>query len=156
MKLTRARDLLVTGGIAVVIAVLLLVVSYDSIPPLPVLAGATLLVLALLELVITVTLRPRLARRPGTKRVPPLQAVRVVALAKASSLLGALMAGGWLGVLIYVLPRRSSITAAAHDTVSGVVGLLSAGALIAVALWLEYSCRAPDDEDDDRTMPRSR
>ncbi|HEX4720948.1 MAG TPA: DUF3180 domain-containing protein [Pseudonocardiaceae bacterium] len=159
MRFTRARDLAVAGGVAAVLVTLFLIVGYDSVPPLPVLAGATLLVLAALELVFTLTLRPRLAGKPGTKPVPPLQAVRAVALAKASSLLGSIMVGGWLGVLIFVFPRRSSIVAAANDTTSGVVGLVSAVALIAVALWLEYCCRTPDDDrnsrDDRSTLPRS-
>jgi len=158
VRLTRARDLVLAGVLAAVVVTVLLIVAYDSVPPLPVLAGATLLVLAVLELVFTLTLRPRLAGKQGTKPVPALQAVRAVALAKASSLLGAIMAGGWLGVLVYVVPRRSTIDAAAHDTTSGVVGLVSAAALIAAALWLEYSCRAPDDRDrrdDETTLPRS-
>ena len=137
MRFTRARDLAVAGALAAVVVTLLLIVGYDSVPPLPVLAGATLLVLAVLELVFTLTLRPRLAGKPGTKPVPALQAVRAVALAKASSLLGAIMVGAWLGVLIFVFPRRSSVVAAGHDTTSGVVGLVSAAAQIAAALWLE-------------------
>ena len=158
MRFTRARDLVVAGVVAAVLVTLLLIVGYGSIPPLPALAGATLLVLAVLELAFALTLRRRLAGRPGTRPVPPLQAVRAVALAKASSMLGALMAGGWLGVLVYVFPRRSTVVAAANDTTSGVVGLVSAAALIAAALWLEYCCRAPDDRnsrDDKTTLPRS-
>ena len=158
MRVTRARDLALAGALAGVVVVLLLVVGYDSVPPLPVLAGGTLFVLAVLEAGYTLALRPRLAGRRGTKPVPALQAVRVVALAKASSLLGAIMAGGWLGELVFVLPKRGTIVAAANDTTSGVVGLVSAAALIAAALWLEYSCRAPDDRnrrDDSTTMPRS-
>jgi hypothetical protein len=141
------------GVVVAVLANLLLVFAYDAVPPLPALAGGTLGVLAVLELGYTVSLRPRLARKPGTRPVPPLVAVRVVALAKASSMLGAIMTGGWLGVLVYVLPKRSEVVAAAGDTTSSVVGLVSAAALIASALWLEYSCRAPDDSDrrDDET-----
>lgn len=158
MRLTRARDLALAGVLTGVVVFLLLLVSYDAVPPLPALAGGTLLVLALLELGYTLALRPRLAGKRGTKPVPALQAVRVVALAKASSLLGAIMAGGWLGVLVFVLPKRGTVVAAANDTTSGVVGLVSAAALIAAALWLEYSCRAPDDrnqQDDSNTLPRS-
>jgi hypothetical protein len=158
VKLTRARDLVLTGVVVAVVVTLLLIVDYDAVPPLPTPAGATLLVLAVLELVFTLTLRPRLAGKSGTKPVPALAAVRAVALAKASSLLGAIMVGGWLGVLVYVVPRRASVVAAAHDTTSGVVGLVSAAALIAAGLWLEYSCRAPQDRDrrdDQNTLPRS-
>jgi hypothetical protein len=50
--------------------------------------------------------------------------------------------------LVYVLPKRAQLTVAANDTTSAVVALVSAAALIAAALWLEYCCRAPEDPDD--------
>ncbi len=127
---------------------LLLILDYEALPPLPVLAGASLLVLAVVELAFAQSLRARLAGREGTRPVPALLAARAVALAKASSLLGAIMAGAWLGVLVYVLPRRAEMISAAGDTNSSVVGLVSAAALIAAALWLEHCCRAPEDDDD--------
>ena len=148
MRFTRARDLVLVGVITAVVVNVLLLIGYDSLPPLPTLAGGTLLVLAVLELGFALVLRPRLARKAGTRPVPPLQAVRVVALAKASSLLGAIMAGAALGALVYVLPKRAQLTVAAHDTTSAVIALISAAALIAAALWLEYCCRAPEDPDD--------
>jgi Protein of unknown function (DUF3180) len=148
VRFTRARDLVLVGVIAAVLANLLLLVGYDSLPPLPTLAGGTLFVLAVLELVSALVLRPRLAHKPGTRPVPPLQAVRVVALAKASSLLGAIIAGAALGALVYVVPKRVQLVVAAHDTTSAVVALVSGAALIAAALWLEYCCRAPEDRED--------
>jgi len=69
-------------------------------------------------------------------------------LAKASSLLGAIMAGAALGAFVYLVPKRAQLIVAAHDTTSAVVALVSGAALIAAALWLEYSCRAPEDPDD--------
>lgn len=158
MKFTRTRDLVVTGVVVGVLVNLLLMLDYESLPPLPVLAGASLLALAVVELVFAQSLRARLAGKDGTKPVPPLLAARALALAKASSLLGAIMAGAWLGVLVYVLPKRADIVSAAGDTNSSVVGLVSAAALIAAALWLEHNCRAPQDRDDqgDQTrLPRS-
>ncbi|HYS39280.1 MAG TPA: DUF3180 domain-containing protein [Pseudonocardiaceae bacterium] len=148
MRFTRARDLVLAGVITAVVVNVLLLIGYDSLPPLPTLAGGTLLVLAVIELAFAIVLRPRLARKPGTRPVPALQAVRVVALAKASSLLGSIMAGAALGALVYVLPKRAQLTVAANDTTSAVVALVSAAALIAAALWLEYCCRAPEDPDD--------
>jgi len=148
VRFTRARDLVLVGVIAAAVANLLLLVGYDSLPPLPTLAGGTLFVLAVLELIFALVLRPRLSRKPGTRPVPALQAVRVVALAKASSLLGAIMAGAALGALVYVVPKRAQLVVAANDTTSAVVALIGAAALIASALWLEYCCRAPEDRDD--------
>jgi hypothetical protein len=158
VKFTRTRDLVITGVVVGVLVNLLLVVDYESLPALPTLAGATLLVLAVVELVFAFSLRARLAGREDTKPVPPLVAARAVALAKASSLLGAIMAGAWLGVLVYALPKRAQLISAAGDTRTAVVGLVSAGALIAAGLWLEYVCRAPEDDGhggDRGGVPRS-
>ncbi|HEY3751002.1 MAG TPA: DUF3180 domain-containing protein [Pseudonocardiaceae bacterium] len=148
MKFTRTRDLVIAGAVIAVLVNLLMIFSYDSLPPLPRLAGATLLLLAVVELVFAQSLRARLAGRSGTKPVPSLVAARAVALAKASSLLGAIMVGAWLGVLVYVLPKRADIISASGDTNTSVIGLVSAAALIAAGLWLEHSCRAPEDRDD--------
>jgi uncharacterized membrane protein len=145
MKPTRTRDLVIAGVVLAVLVNLILLVGYDSLPPLPAPAGATLLVLAVVEVFVAWSLRGRLAGKPGTRPVPPLVAVRAVVLAKASSLLGAIMTGAWAGALVYLLPRRSTIVAAAGDTTSAVIGLVSAAALIAAGLWLEYCCRAPED-----------
>jgi hypothetical protein len=140
--LTRARDLASVGLVALVLANLGLRFGYSAIPELPILGGITLAVLGVAELILALSLRPRVRRR-DTEDLPARTAVRVVVLAKASSLFGAIMLGGWLGLLTYVLPRSGAFPAAGHDAVAGVVGALSAAALVAAALWLEYVCRSP-------------
>lgn len=147
MRFTRARDLVIAGIVAGIVVNLLLQLSYDSLPPLPLLAGATFFVIAVIETWFAFSLRSRINRKPGTTQVRALTAVRAVALAKASSLIGAVMAGAWLGVLVYVLPLTSQISVAGGDTRSSIVGIVSAAALIAAGLWLEHCCRTPDDPD---------
>lgn len=144
MTPTRTRDLVGAGAIAAVLANLLLQLSYGDVPPLPQLAGTTLLVVAVVEVALGTTLRARIRHRPGTRPVQALVAARAVVLAKASSVAGAITAGAWLGVLGYVLPLRSQLQAAASDTVSALIGVVCAGALVAAGLWLEYCCRTPD------------
>lgn len=148
MRRTRPRDLVVALVLAGIIVNLVMQNSYEAIPHLPVAAGLTMLVLAVVELLLTVAMRPRLRHKQDTRPVEPVTAVRMLVLAKASSVLGALMVGAWAGVLGYVLPRSSRVTAAASDTTSGIVGLVCSGALVAAALWLEYNCRTPDDHED--------
>ncbi|HET8642505.1 MAG TPA: DUF3180 domain-containing protein [Pseudonocardiaceae bacterium] len=145
MRPTRISDLLAALAVAALVTSGLLRLVYDDLPTLPTLAGVSLGVLAIGEAVFGHSLRTRIRERPRT--VQPFTAVRAVVLAKASSLLGALMAGWWLGVLGYVVPRRDEFEAASSDTVSAVVGLLCALALAAAGLWLEYCCRTPDDRD---------
>jgi hypothetical protein len=145
---TRARDLASVGLIALVLTNLGLRLGYRAIPELPTLGGITLGVLGAAELVLALLLRPRVLRRPETQPLAAQVALRVVVLAKASSLFGSIMLGGWLGLLTYVLPRAGDFPAARHDAAAGAVGAVSAAALVAAALWLEYACRAPRGGED--------
>jgi hypothetical protein len=148
MKFTRARDLVVAAVLAGLFVHLLLRIGYGQLPPLPTSAGSTLAMIAVVEAVFGYSLRARIRHRPGTRPVAPLTAARAVVLAKASSLLGALMLGGWVAVLVYALPKRDDVPAAASDTVSAIVGTACAAALVAAALWLEYCCRTPRAPDE--------
>jgi hypothetical protein len=148
MHFTRARDLVVAGLLAAGIVYVVVRVAYGDLPPLPTLAGSTLLVLAIIEAALGASLRSRIRKPEGGRPIQPLTAARAVALAKASSLLGAIMLGAWLGMLGYLLPKRAEVAAAAEDVPSGVVGMACAAALIAAALYLEWCCRTPDDQDN--------
>jgi hypothetical protein len=59
--------------------------------------------------------------------------------------MGALVLGWWVGVLVYFLPRRSWLRAAAEDTTGTVVAAVSALALLVAALWLQHCCISPQD-----------
>jgi hypothetical protein len=146
MHFTRARDLVLTGLVAAVLVYLLVRSFYGQMPPLPTFAGVTLVVLAVVEAWFGATLRSRI--RNPRRNVQALTAARAVALAKASSILGAIMLGAWLAILAYVFPRRAELTAAADDFPSTVVGVICAAVLIAAALYLEWCCRTPRDQDN--------
>jgi uncharacterized protein DUF3180 len=146
MRFTRARDLVATGIVTGVLGYLLVLQFYGELPRLPTFAGVTLLALAAVEVGLAVAVRNRIRRRTAT-----LQAVtiaRAVALAKASSILGAIMLGAWLALFGYLFPLRDELAAAAHDLPSAIVGLGCSAVLIAAALWLEWCCRVPDDQDE--------
>jgi hypothetical protein len=162
MHFTRARDLAGAGLVSAVLVFLVVQLSYGNLPPLPRLAGAPLLALAIAEAALGVSLRGRIRRmiegKPDQGRpLQPLTAARAVALAKASSLLGAIMLGAWVGVLAFLLPRRTEILAAEHDVPSAVIGAVCSAALIAAALWLEFCCRVPGDRGDQnqKSQPES-
>lgn len=150
MTFTRPRDLVAAGAITAILVNLLLRVSYGDVPLLPQFAGTTLLVFAVAEAVLGHTLRARIRRRPGTRPVQALTAAKAVALAKASSLAGAMTLGAWVGVLVHVVPLRDRIEPANSDTVTAVIGAVCSAALVAAGLWLEYCCRTPDLPDDRR------
>ncbi len=145
MTPTRARDLVAVALGTAILVHLLVQLRYGSLPPLPTLAGTTLLAFAAAETVLGFTVRDRIRRYPRTRPVQALTAAKAVALAKASSVAGALVLGAWLGVLGYVAPRWDNFPAAASDTVAALIGAVCAAALVAAGLWLEYCCRTPED-----------
>lgn len=147
MHFTRPRELVFATLLGFVLAFLLFQAAYDTLPSLPTLAGTTLLVLAVFEAVLAFVIRVRIRSH---QVVTGIWIARAVALAKASSLLGALMLGVWLGVLAFLVPRAERLTAASDDLPAAIVGSVCAAALIAAALWLEYSCRTPEPPDRDR------
>jgi Protein of unknown function (DUF3180) len=154
VRTRTSPSLLLVAAVAAGLAVNVLVqAAYGELPPLPLLAGLTPLVLGLAEFVLAAVLRARIRRRPGARPVDALAMARAVALAKASSLAGALVGGAWLGVLAYVLPLRDRVDAAGADTASAVVGVVGAAVLVGAGLWLEHCLRTPDDSggDDDRS-----
>jgi hypothetical protein len=93
----------------------------------------------------------KVARRKENARIDPFYATRVVVLAKASSLCGALLAGGGLGIAGFLLTRSVvpgvGSVAMAFTTAAGAI-LLLVGGLVA-----EYMCTIPP-EDDDKPNPR--
>ncbi|MFI6870637.1 DUF3180 domain-containing protein [Nocardia sp. NPDC050406] len=152
MRPTRVLDLFANLLLAAVVAWIATKAAYSSFPPISVFAGASLLPVAVLEVVLAFVIRARVGDRrigEGPGRLHPITAARAVALAKASAQVGSLVAGVWLGFLVWILPERSDLRAAAGDTPGAVVGLLASVALVAAALWLEYCCQAPSEPPDE-------
>ncbi|HMA47738.1 MAG TPA: DUF3180 domain-containing protein [Frankiaceae bacterium] len=143
MTPTRARTLAAAAVSAGVLVYLPLRLVYDDIPRLPRTAPLSLLLVGLVEAQAAVLTRARLARRPGTRPILPLTVARLAALAKASSLAGAVLAGAWAAVLAYTVPRADEIGVAGADAITAGLGLGAAVVLVAAALLLERVCRVP-------------
>jgi multisubunit Na+/H+ antiporter MnhE subunit len=125
--------------------------DYGSMPIPPWLLAVTLFVLALTEVVLARGAAARIARKPGRPPVEPLQMARLVVLAKASSVVGALFGGYAVGVLIYLLLERSRLIYPDRDLPETIATVVAAIALVIAALWLEHSCRVPKRPDDEET-----
>lgn len=152
MKPTKILDLLANVFVAAVVAWIATRWAYSSFPPITAIAGASLYPVAALDAVLAFVIRARVGDRrigDGPKQLHPITAARAVALAKASAQVGSLAAGVWLGFLIWTLPQRSTVRAAASDTPGAIVGLIAGVVLVAAALWLEYCCRAPSEPPDE-------
>ncbi|MEV4599268.1 DUF3180 domain-containing protein [Amycolatopsis sp. NPDC049253] len=149
MHFTRPRELVVAGVLGLVLVYVVFQLAYGDLPRLPTLAGVTFAVLAVIEAIMAYTIRSRIKAGRVTASIG---IARSVALAKASSLAGSFMTGGWLAAFAYVFPRRDELVASVFDTRAAVVGAVCSAMLVAAALWLEYSCRTPpgDERQDNR------
>ena len=105
--------------------------------------------IALIALVIVVIAVPVYRATHGALRQPidSFYATRVLALAKASSLAGALIVGLGLGLSLDLLIRSSTTTG---DLVARDLATLGAAILLlAAGLVAEFLCRVPPRDDDD-------
>ena len=112
----------------------------------PITLPLTLLAAAAIVLGFAIPIRRTVS---GTRKKPidPFQAMRIVVLAKASSLVGALLTGAGLGAVVYfttrpVLPAIGSMWLA-------IASCVGAAVLTAAGLLAEYLCTLPKDDDDD-------
>jgi hypothetical protein len=152
MKATKPLDLLGLAALAAVVTWLLVRSFYGSLPPIGTFAGASLYVVAAVELGLAFFVRSRIGGHrvgDGPRQLHPITAARALALAKASGLVGAAVAGVWIGFLLHVVPLASTVRAASNDRAGALTGLIAAVLLVGAALWLEHCCRTPNDRAED-------
>jgi hypothetical protein len=143
MRPTNPATLAVAALAAAAVAWLVISNFYGDMPDLPWLPPATFFGLAIVEAITAPTTKARIDRREGTVPVNPLIVARYVVLAKASALAGALFAGLYGGMLVWLLVAGHGLRHASTDLPKAIAGLASAVALTAAGLWLERSCRVP-------------
>jgi len=114
------------------------------IPPLTV--PLTLVVVAALVIGFAIPIH---RATKGTLRRPidPFRAMRVVVLAKASSLVGALLLGASGGVLVYLLSRP--VVPSLGSVWQDVAAIVGAIVLLVAGLVAEHLCTIPPTDDDD-------
>jgi hypothetical protein len=89
-------------------------------------------------------LKQKSTQRP--KRVDPFYAVRVLLLAKASSLAGVLFSSWHLGVILFQLTGPVVVQ---NLVLQNVFGFIASVMLVVAALITEQICRLPQDQDPD-------
>jgi Protein of unknown function (DUF3180) len=148
MRPTRVSTLVVVAVICAALTWAVLRSVYTNLPPLPWTGVPALLVAALAEAWTGRDLKARIAGKRGLKPVAPLFVSRMVALAKASSVAAAIIAGVAAGFDVYL---SGSLTASVprEDALTAVVTFVAAVVLACAALYLEYCCRVPDDPGRD-------
>jgi len=155
MRPTRTSTLVIVTVVCAAVSWLLLKSVYERLPLLPWTGVPALLVAALAEAWTGRDLQNRIAGRRGLKPAAPLFVSRMVALAKASSLAGAVIAGLALGFIIY-LSGLLNDTVPRQDVVTAGVTFAAAVVLACAALYLEYCCRVPTAPDRDHSDERAR
>jgi len=157
MKPTRVSTLVAVAIVCALVSWLLLRSVYQRLPPLPWTGVPALLIAAVAEAWTGRDLKARIAGRPGLKPAAPLFVSRMVALAKASSLAAAIIAGFAAGFDIY-LSGSLSASVPRQDALTAVVTFAAAVVLACAALYLEYCCRVPDapggDQQDESAPSR--
>ena len=143
VRLTKLSTLLTVAVVAGLITFALVRIWYGDIPPLKWYTPATVALIAAGEAVVAVALKRRIDRRDGTEPPDPLSVARALGYAKASAIVGALLAGAWCGVLAYTAGRLGYLAAAQDDTTVAAFAAVCALGLAASGLYLERCCRAP-------------
>jgi hypothetical protein len=147
---TNPATLIVAGLGAAAVGWIMIARDYNDFPSLTWLPTFITIGLAVLELIAARATKARIERRPGAMPVDPLIAVRFVILAKASSLVGALFAGFFGAVALWLLAERGRLAAASGDLPPAVGGFVGAILLLVAALMLERACRVPPRPDDEK------
>jgi hypothetical protein len=146
VKPTRVSTLVIIAVVCAAAGWLLLRAVYAKLPPLPWTGVPALLIAAMAEAWTGRDLRARISGRRGLKPVAPLFVSRMVALAKASSVAAAIIAGFAAGSDFY-LAGSLNASVPREDALTAVITFVAAVLLGCAALYLENSCRVPEDPD---------
>jgi Protein of unknown function (DUF3180) len=144
MKPTRISTLVIIAVVCAAAGWLLLRSVYTKLPPLPWTGVPALLIAAAAEAWMGRDIKARIAGRPRSKPVEPLFVSRMVALAKASSVAAAIIAGLAAGFDLYLAGSLNASTPR-QDALTAVITFVAAILLACAALYLEYCCRVPAD-----------
>lgn len=153
MKPTKLRALAlfsIPAGLAGFFLASLLVSRGQQVPVSPTNLLLTLAAIATVILGLSIPIwRYRTSLKEANKRpkrVDPFYAVRVLLLAKASSIAGSLFAGWHIGVVLYQLSGQVVVQVL---VLANAMGVFASFALIIASLVTEQICRLPEDPTPD-------
>lgn len=148
MRHTRPVTVVLYGVVGIVVGFVLEVALAAAGQPVmipPYTLAITLVAAAVIVVVLAVPIR-RAIRGTSATRINPFRAMRVVVLARASSLVGALIAGFSGGVLAFLLTRP--VVADVGSLWPGIVAVLAGVVLLAAGLVAERLCTLPPDDPE--------
>jgi hypothetical protein len=122
------------------------------LPTLPWSGPLGLAFLAVAVLLSALALRRRMQGTHGAKPPHPLGVARMAVLGKASSHVGALLGGGYAGLVLLALPGLD-VTARRDRALVAATAVVAALVLIGAGLLLERICRVRPPDGDDPESP---
>lgn len=123
-----------------------------ALPSVPWVLVIVLVVMAVLLLLGARVARGWIDERRYDTRVDALVVARLLALGKAASVFGAIVAGVYVGIAGVVLNQLSGTVARDRALLAVAVALASIAVAVA-GFRLELACRVPPDESDDTGQP---
>ncbi|WP_333619703.1 DUF3180 domain-containing protein [Dietzia sp.] len=130
---------------------------FSGMPPLSYLTAVPVALVCVVDLVLGLRVRSAIAkRRVGLDRsqTSPHTVVVVLALAKASTVLGAVIGGAGAGYAIPLGIRAGDNSAAAHDLPVAIVLAVLGFVLCGIGLLTETWCKVPPGDDAPRESSR--
>src|SRR5215468_4315351 len=156
LRPTRPATLIVAALFAAAIGWLVIANDYGSFPSVTWLPALILAGLGVLQVLAAINTKVRVDRKEGAPPVEPLTVFRYVVLAKASSIVGALFAGFFAAVTIWLFGQpHGSHSAPARDLPPSLGGFGGAIVLMVGALLLEHACRVPPSDEDENNSGNS-
>lgn len=137
--------LLLGGGVLLYLLQMLFQSRGEFIFVPPISLPVTLFLLAIIVVVMAIPVRRAVNGKKNAK-VDPFYAARIVALAKATTYVGALLTGGGAGILVFIIFRP---IAPPLGMITASIALIITAALLAAAgLVAESFCTLPPDDPE--------
>lgn len=122
--------------------------SGNGLPPVPVVLPILLLALAVAGFVTARAVRGWVAERRHDRHLDALRVARLLAMAKAGAMFGAVVAGVYAGIVLVALDLLNVPLGRDRALVGGLV-VLAAVAVSVAGVVLERACEAPPEDDAD-------
>jgi hypothetical protein len=147
---TRTRPILlvlyaVFGGAAGWLLEISLSAMGSPVVMLPYTLAVALVIIGGLVLLFALPVR-RAVRDRASQRIDPFYATRVVVLAKATSIAGALLGGAALGILVFFLTR--AVVPGVGSIFMSIATAVGAVVLLICGLVAEHMCSLPPDDPE--------
>ncbi|GAB3945872.1 DUF3180 domain-containing protein [Corynebacterium tapiri] len=151
MTTTRIPALLATWAFITAAVAMIAWRLYGYLPPVQVSGAVTLWLLAVVVVVLVVVVRASISEehRIGLDRTQlnPMTIARMMVVGKAAAWTGAIMAGGYSGLALYLVPKLQKLAAAGDELPIVIAGLIGAVVLGVAGVVLERHCQTPPPTD---------